>query len=203
MNKIRIFLAAILLAGIGTSSAWAEGKIAIGVQGGITLPDFYVKNATFPGTYGNRDGWLAGMFLEFGVWSITLRPELNYVIKGYSVANTADVTNRYLEVPVLLKINPLSDSVISPFLLLGPQWSKHLGSKVETRAGAAAYTNTVTDWDLSGIAGLGIELNISEHVGLNIQGRYSYGFRDVDSSATEIRTRGFYALAGLSIQDAF
>ncbi len=184
-------------------SAWAEGKIAIGPQGGLTFPDYHVKNTSPAAQYGNKDGWLAGLFVEFGVWTITLRPEINYVVKSYTVGNSVEVKNHSFEVPVLLKINPLSDFVVSPFLVLGPQWTYNRKSEVTVSGTTTSFRNTADDWDLAGVAGLGIEFNISEKIGLNLQGRYSYGFRDIDTSATEIRVRSFYALAGLSFQDAF
>ncbi|MGZ3700513.1 MAG: porin family protein, partial [Bdellovibrionota bacterium] len=160
-------------------------------------------NSTISGLYGNKSGWLGGVFVEFGLWSITLRPELNYVTKGYTVANVAEVKNHYLEVPVLLKINPLAGMVVSPFLVVGPQWSRQVSESVTPVAGTTTYSNTVTDWDLSGVAGLGVDINFSEHIALQLQGRYSYGFRDVDTSTTEVKTRDFYTIAGLAIQSPF
>lgn len=180
-----------------------EGKFAIGAQGGLTFPEFHVKDTTVRSLYGNKNGWLGGIFLEFGLWSITLRPELNYVTKGYTVAGVAEVKNQYLEVPVLLKISPLGKSVLSPFLVLGPQWSKQIGETVTTVVGVTTYNNTVTEWDISGVAGLGLEIDLSDNVGLNVQGRYSYGFRNVNTTAVDIRNRGFYALAGMTFQNAF
>lgn len=199
-------IAAVTLAlALSPIAAHAEGKIAIGPQGGFTFPNFHVKDQTIGSTYSNRNGWLAGLFLEFGVWAVTLRPEVNLVTKGYTVANVANVTNRYLEIPVLLKLNPFGEFAVSPFLVVGPQWSKRISDKVEPiGGGAATFSNTATDWDLQGLAGLGIDINFSSHLALELQGRYGYGFRNVNTSpATDITMLGFYALAGLSIQDAF
>lgn len=202
MKFLKTMLAAVALVA-ATPAAWAEGKIAIGPQGGLTFPNYDVSGASPASQYGNKDGWLAGLFVEFGVWTITLRPEVNYVVRKYTVTSVAEVKGHYLEVPVLLKLNPLSDFVVSPFIVVGPQWAKRIRSEVSTAGTTTFYRDTADDWDLSGVAGLGIEFNISENIGLNVQGRYIHGFRDIDTSATEIRTRAFYALAGLSIQDAF
>ncbi len=146
-------------------SAWAEGKIAIGPQGGLTFPDYHVKNTSPAAQYGNKDGWLAGLFVEFGVWTITLRPEINYVVKSYTVGNSVEVKNHF---------------VVSPFLVLGPQWTYNRKSEVTVSGTTTSFRNTADDWDLAGVAGLGIEFNISEKIGLNLQGRYSYGFRHRD-----------------------
>jgi hypothetical protein len=201
--KFGKIVALLLALAISPLSARAEGKVAIGPQGGWTFPDFHVKDSTLSGLYKNKNGWMAGLFLEFGVWAVTLRPEINYVTKGYTVANVADVENRYLEVPVLLKINPLSGFAVSPFLVVGPQWTKQISDRVTPVAGVASYVNTATDWDISGVAGLGVDINFSQHLALQLQGRYSYGFRNVNTTNTEINERGFYAIGGLSVQDAF
>jgi hypothetical protein len=196
-----LFLLALLIS--FSPAAFAEGKAAIGVQGGLTFPDFHVKNSTFASQYGNKDGWLVGLYGEIGLWTITFRPELNYVTKGYTVANTAEVNNRYLEIPLLLKFNPFGDFFLSPFIVVGPQWSYHMSTDTTLANTTVTYTNTADKSDLSGVAGLGLEFNISEGIGANFQGRYSFGLRDVDDTATEVRTRAFYAIVGLSMRNAF
>jgi hypothetical protein len=198
---VAVFVAAATLI---PAAARAEGKIAIGPQGGLTFPDFHVKDQTLASTYSNKNGWAAGVFAEFGVWAITLRPEANFVTKGYTVANVGTVKNQYVEIPVLLKFNPFGEFGVSPFIVVGPQWSKKIGETDNFVNGVTSYNNTVTDWDISGVAGLGFDFNFSKHLALELQGRYSYGFRNVNtSSASNIYMRGFYLLGGLSIQDAF
>ncbi len=193
-------LGLLAIAGLGNShSAAAEGKIALGAQGGLTFPNFKVKNNSPANQYSNKNGWLAGVYAEIGLWSITLRPELNYVTKSFTIANVAEVKNHYVEIPLLVKINPLADMVVSPFILFGPQWSKQTSADVTVLGSTTSYTNTADQWDLAGVAGLGLEFNVSEHVGINLQGRYAYGFRNIDSSTTEVKTRCFYALGGLAI----
>jgi hypothetical protein len=132
MKSCKLVAAALALLACPLAAHAEDGKFAIGAQGGITFPDFHVKDQTLNQIYGNKNGWLGGIYLEFGLWSITLRPELNYVEKGYTVANTAEVKNQYLEVPVLLKISPLGQAAFSPFLVIGPQWSKQIGETVTT-----------------------------------------------------------------------
>jgi len=182
----------------GLAPGVAQAKVALGVQGGLTFPDYHFTNTSPAAQYGNKNGWLGGVFGEFGLWVITLRPELNYVTKPFSVANVADVKNHFIEVPVLLKFNPLGGFLVSPFILVGPQWSKQTSADVTTVAGATSYTNTATGWDIAAVAGLGVELNVLGSVGLEVQGRYAYGFRNIDSTSAEVKTRAFYALAGLS-----
>lgn len=197
-------IAALVVALLANSvSAFAVGKIAIGAQGGLSFPNYKFKDTSLAAQYDRKDGWVGGIFAEFGLGTITLRPEVNYVTKPYTLANVAEVKNRYLEIPVLVKINPLSSAVVSPFILAGPQWSKHMSTDVKTIGGTTSYTNTADDWDASVLAGLGVEFNVSSNLALSLQGRYAYGFHDIDSSSVVVKTRGCYALAGLSLQNAF
>ena len=192
-----------VVAAFCSMNVYGEGKVAMGVQGGLTFPEFNFKNTSPSSQYSNSDGWLGGVFGEFGIWTITLRPELNYVVKPYTVANIAKVKNHSIEIPVLVKVNPLSGFIVSPFFLVGPQWSKQIRSEVTTLGSTTTFSDTANRWDLAGLVGVGLEFNVAENIALNLQGRYALGFRDIDSSAIEMKTRSFYALAGISVQDAF
>lgn len=177
-----------------------DGKFAFGPQGGLVFSDYSVDNAPFGRNYDSDNGFIAGLFLEFGVWTVTLRPEVNYVEKKFTVANTAEVTSKYVEIPVLLKVNPFADFVVSPFIVIGPSWSNHLESDVKLLGATATYNDTADDWDLAGVGGVGVEFNVAENVNLSVQGRYNFGLRDIDKSSTEVKSRGIYALGGLGFQ---
>lgn len=177
-----------------------NSKFAVGPQGGLTFPNFHVASdsTSFSNLYGNRTGYLGGVFFEFGVWSVVLRPEVNYVQKGYTFAGT-NVDNHYVEIPLLVKFNPFGDFAASPFIVLGPQWSKKVGDSI-TQGNTTVFQNTATDWDISAVGGIGVDINFSDHLALELQARYSYGFRDIDTSSTVIKMRDFYTIAGLSFQ---
>lgn len=208
MRSMKAVLAAVAL-GAG-APAMAEdasptsGKVAMGLQGGLTFAEYHERNTGAGYTFDGKTGWMGGVFFEFGLWTITLRPEVNYVEKKYSVGNLADVKTNRLELNALLKFNPLGPGVISPFLLLGPQWSNHLDSTVTNRAGATVATvRTGNQWDLAAVGGLGIDFNLAESIALGAQGRYVFGFRDLDDSTVELKTRDVQALLSLTFQDAF
>jgi|GEM_PF-5005446 len=206
-NIYKIALAAALLAptaALAEEVQATDGKIAFGLQGGATFPEFKVKNSSISNTWDRKDGWMAGVFFEFGIWTITLRPEVNFERKGYTIANVTDVENDYLNLNALLKFSPFGDGVFSPYILVGPGWSKQMKSRVTPKAGATVvFTNNTDQWDIAGVAGLGFDFNVSENIALGIQGRYVLGFRDVDSSTTEVKQREFNALANLTFQNAF
>jgi opacity protein-like surface antigen len=200
MGKLLKLVAMVLLFWGGTQLAEAEdGRMAIGPQGGVVFSDFSVSNAPFGQSYDNRTGFMAGVFVELGVATLTLRPELNYVEMGYTVVNTAEVTNRYLEIPLLLKFNPFGEALLSPFLLIGPSWSHHMSSNVTLLGGTTAYQVTTDRWNMAGVAGLGIEFNVAENLGLAFQGRYNFGLRDLDRTGVRIRSRSIYAMGGLTL----
>jgi opacity protein-like surface antigen len=172
------------------------GKFTMGPQGGYVWPSWSTKNSTV--TRENKNGYMAGIFLEAGVWAITLRPELNYVEKSYTVANVAEVKHRFLEIPVLLKFNPFAAGVVSPFIVVGPSWSKPLSTKTTVLGATTVFNDNIDRWDVAGVVGAGIEFNLSEHVGLQLQARYNFGFRDIDSSTAEVKSRGLYGMGGLA-----
>jgi opacity protein-like surface antigen len=208
---MKIFSAAILsLALLAPGLAKAaevnatDGKVAFGLQGGLLFPKYNVSGSTLSNTWDRKDGWKAGVFFEFGIWTVTLRPEVSYARKGYTVGSFADVTSDNLQLAALLKFSPFGDGVFSPFILLGPQWSKQFSADTTRRAGSTAlYVNTADTWDIAAVGGLGFEFNVSEHVALGLQGRYVYGFRDIDASTTEVKQREVEALANLTFQNAF
>ena len=178
-----------------------NSKFAVGPQGGLTFPNFHAasNSPTFGSAYSNKTGWLGGVFFEFGVWSVVLRPEANYVQKSFSVADVK-VNNHYVEIPLLVKFNPFGDFAISPFIVLGPQWSKQVGDSVTSGSTTVFNNTTSSSWDVSAVGGVGFDVNFSDHLAFELQGRYSYGFHDVSNNSANVKMRDFYTIAGLSFQ---
>lgn len=202
--KVAMMIAAVVgIAGTAQAADGGDGKVAIGLQGGLNFPMNSYTKGTGGVNFDDKSGWLGGVYGEFGVWSVTLRPEVNYVSRNFKVGNLIEVDNRYIEIPLLVKFNPFGSAPFSPFILLGPKWSTQVSTEVKTAIGSASYTNTADDWDIAGVAGLGFEFNVSENIALGVQGRYNLGFRDIDTSANEIKLRSFDVLAGLTFQGAF
>jgi hypothetical protein len=175
-----------------------SGKVAFGPQGGWVWPNFKVDSPNV--TTRNFDGFLGGVFVEVGIWALTLRPEINYVEKGYEISNVAKITHKYIEIPALLKFNPLNYVGISPFIVVGPSWSKHIGSKVELLGNTTSYSDNANRWDLAGVGGLGVDFNLGPNFGISAQARYNFGVRDLDDSSSDVKSRGLYGLVGLSFQ---
>ncbi|MGZ3694131.1 MAG: porin family protein [Bdellovibrionota bacterium] len=200
MKAIIVLLATAIMGGAApmamADASGGTGKFTMGPQGGMVWPNWSTKNSTV--NRENKNGYMAGIFLEAGVWALTLRPEINYVEKGYTVSNVAEVKHHFLEIPVLLKFNPFAAGVVSPFIVIGPSWSKHLNTKTTVLGSTTTFNDNIDRWDVAGVAGAGIEFNLSEHVGLQLQARYNFGFRDIDSSTAEVKSRGLYGMGGLA-----
>lgn len=200
MKIFKALALAALVAISGTSAFAEDGKFAIGVQGGLVYPSYSASNLPTGRQLEDDNGHMAGLFFEMGLWTVTFRPEINYVVKGYTLTSVAEVEHKYLEIPLLLKVNPFGDFVVSPFIVLGPSWSQHLSSDVKFLGTTTTFNDTADKWDLAGVAGAGIEFNVAENLALNAQARYNFGFRDLDNSSQEIKSRGIYGLAGLALQ---
>jgi opacity protein-like surface antigen len=181
-----------------------DGKIAIGLQGGLLFADSKVSGSSISNAWNDEDGWVGGIFAEFGIWTLTLRPEFNYVRNKYSVGSVADVERDSMQLNALLKFNPFGAGVVSPFILVGPQWAKEVETEVTRRAGTTVvYADTSSKWDIAAVGAVGLEFNISEFIALGVQGRYIFGFRDIDDTTTEVKRRELEALANITFQNAF
>ncbi|RZA08857.1 MAG: PorT family protein [Proteobacteria bacterium] len=200
-------IAAVAITGTSAMAAdGSDGKIAFGGQGGVVFSNF--KNDGTPNnqTFENVNGFVGGAFMEFGTFGITLRPEINYVRTGadYSVSGTkvAGYRNNYLEIPLLVKINPFAKSAVSPFILVGPSWSKHLSTTTDSVIGAGPSINYQDQNFWSGVAGVGVEFNLGENVAMNVQARYNFGLSNQSSSDNvDVKSRSIYGIAGISFQN--
>jgi opacity protein-like surface antigen len=172
-------------------------KFEIGAQGGPAFTNFQVSSP-LTSQVSNPNGWVGGLYLELGFPFLTLRPEANYVTKGFQLNNVAKVENHYFEVPVLLKFNPFGNFLVSPFLLVGVAWSWYLNSDVTLLGGTTGYTNSADRPDFTGVAAAGAEVNLTEHFILSAQLRYNLGLRTIDNT-NNVKTRAWYALAGLGV----
>lgn len=139
MKKIILSLA--VLAGFA-SAANAQTGVKYGISGGANLANF---TGTDSKDFGYKFGFSAGVVANFGVSDMfSVQPEVLYSEKGF---NTSDVlfsratgtgaqqyqatvkqTLRYIDIPILLKINT-GDAGKGLFFELGPQLSLLAGAR--------------------------------------------------------------------------
>ena len=178
----------------------ASALFKLGVQGGLNLSS--VSSDTAISGLANRNGLMAGAFLELDTGSFfSIQPELNYIQKGYTYLSGTTTTVAkvdFIEIPVFLRLN-LPIPIISPYLFAGPAFG--FRTKAESDLGSGTPTDistTVEKNDISAAIGGGVDMSIAPLISLFANGRYSIGLKDIDTSATVAKTKGFQILAGLA-----
>jgi opacity protein-like surface antigen len=178
-------------------------NLGLGVHGGINLSDLDIKSsgsATINAVKDNKQGPVLGAHLELGNEIVMIRPEANYSVRGYTFANTIEVDQKYLEIPVLVRVNVLP-GLIQPFVEVGPQLGIHLSNDVKALGISTSFDTNSRTVDFSGLAGAGLRLNVIPNLAIDAEARYNYGFTDQNSrDDIEIHTRGFQLLAGLTFR---
>lgn len=215
MNKLhsrRVFCTILAVIGvISASSVFAAdstskgdaGTFGIGIHGGVNLNDLKVdKNvsSTISANENGGTGALLGVHFEFGSSQFMIRPEINYSVHKYNFANVADVSHKYLEIPVLFKFAILP-SPIQPFVEIGPQFGFHLSDDTTTLGTTTTVSDSSHTMNVAGVAGAGLRLDLIENLALEAEGRYVFGFTDLSqSNDVTVKTRGFQVLGGLTVR---
>jgi hypothetical protein len=140
----------------------------------------------------------AGMFATFNVAGLlALQPELLYTMKGYKASypvmdevgpipfGSGNVTAKisYLEIPVLLKLNTSSLSIIRLNIFAGPEVAFKLSSKATSGSPSSEQDlQNINSTDFGIIVGAGININLPITT-LMADIRYDIGMRALDSSS--------------------
>ncbi|HVP39809.1 MAG TPA: porin family protein [Candidatus Saccharimonadales bacterium] len=148
---------------------------------------------------------------------VFVQAELDYMPRGikYSMAGTVegypttmDVRMKldYLELPLLVRVSPVSEGSLRPMLLAGPVAGLKVSSKLGVSASAGGATQEVSQ-DMSGglkstylgmIFGAGVEFPAGERTTLMLQGRYTLGLTNVlDDPNFNMKVGDFHILAGI------
>ena len=169
------------------------GHFQVGVHGGPSFKDFDTRAKT---GINSNNGYMFGAHVEIGGKYFSVQPEVNYAVRGFEVANTANVEHRYLEVPVLLKAK-FSPWQVQPILAIGPNFSARLDSKVSP-IGGASFANQAEKYDVSAVGVAGFAINLVENLTLDLVGRYTHGFRDLDKSTLDVKTQSVQFITSAS-----
>jgi outer membrane protein with beta-barrel domain len=164
----------------------ASGQgFTVGVKGGVNF-----SKVTFDGEDGStsldtRISGVIGGFVRFPLLSwLELQPEGLYSMKGGKQEEfgiTSVVKLDYLEVPVLARI-PLGGARY--FAIAGPYFGVRLRAKASTEFSGGTEEMDIADQverlDFGAVVGGGVELG-----SLVFDGRYSFGFKDVDADTSD------------------
>ena len=165
----------------------------------------------------------AGVFVKFDVAGLlALQPELLYTIKGYKLTHKADdgpgplaqpnyfvtANNSYLEIPVLLKLNPPSSvfGIVKPNIFMGPEVAFELNGSVK-------YASTTSQLlvqdqgppvskptDIGIVFGIGADIKLPTAT-LMFDVRYDLGMKALNFSwnSSNIRNKVLTIDAGIGI----
>ncbi len=185
----------LLLAGcVGLIPMAVSAQTSLGIKGGLSYATLSDKSPDF----NNRTGFAGGVAVDMRAGLIGIQPELLYVQKGVTATGTPSGSSPkldYLEVPVLLKLT-LGTPGIQPMFYAGPSAGFRLTCTV-LEVNCASGTIKSTDW----AAVLGGGVRIGGNKGLTLEGRYSWGLKDIHdvSAGVDQKTRTFLALVGFSL----
>lgn len=208
MRSLRCVLAAaVLCAGLAGPAA---AQARIGLQLGptwSTLSDPTVEDISARSTVAGG-GYLV---LPFGS-RFSLQPELMYMNKGATADFTDEIGTvgifrlEYMQIPILFR-NSFGRGRLRPTAFIGPAFSFMMKCSLEApglldepancddESTDAAIINTT---DFSGILGLGLDYSAGLVV-VSVDGRYEFGFKDIDTSPGAVKNRSWTLLIGASI----
>jgi hypothetical protein len=110
MKNAKLIIAFVLLIGTIQYGNAQDGKVRIGVKGGVTFSNLYTDNVADENVL---VGFNAGVFAKLPITNfIAIQPEMYYTTKGSElvynntfVSGTAQFNLNYIEVPVLVVVN--------------------------------------------------------------------------------------------------
>jgi opacity protein-like surface antigen len=182
LKKHTLFLL-ILILSTTAKAAEKNSLIGIGVQSGVGLANVIITPSA-----GNLDGVVTpkfGAFVGLNISFLTLDVGAYYSLKG---AATAAITNRfyYLEFPVLLRIKFYRSRTFRPYIFGGASVASLISAfRITNSSGAVTDIKSVTDAiDYGIVFGGGLEMMVNKSVAIIIDGRYSYGIKDIDPDPT-------------------
>ena len=198
-----LFLASTALGDVNTKSETTTSdnhtsNVGFGFHGGMNSSDFNYTSSTMTQAKSNVNGTLIGFHMQsVNMGFVGLRVEANYSVKGYDIANVATVYHHYLQIPLLVKIAPISGP-IEVYAEAGPAAAFHLSSTVEAANASVSYNDNSNNVDFSLIGGVGVGFKV-DPILLEIEGRYDYGLTNLNNSNTvQVNSRALQLLAGVT-----
>lgn len=140
----------------------------------------------------------AALALDFRAKVIGIQPEVLYVQKGVEFDGSPSSSSNapqlsYIEVPVLLKLT-IPTPGVHPMIYAGPSVMFRLTCSFAGVDCKSQFSST----DYGAVFGGGIRIG-GDH-GLTLEGRYTWGLKDINDPGAGVKqqTRTFLLLAGVS-----
>ncbi|WP_022835966.1 porin family protein [Salisaeta longa] len=183
-------IALLLLSSAALVPAQAQ---TIGVAGGLNFNDLSDASISQEAPE-NATGYHVGLFADFGLGPVALRPGIFYTQTGrfdYDNLganfpdNADDFQLNLVEVPVDVRLNVLPLPLVKPYVFAGPVLRF-------ASADEDAFDEAVEDVSLAGNAGLGVEINVPV-IGVTLfpEFRYAFGLTkvaDFEALGTQFNT---------------
>ena len=193
-------------------------SLAFSIKAGPVFSRFSVDNDEGFG-YASRVGPAAGISVRLPLGPVSLQPELFHFSKGSVVRRAVGFDNRivetsieirYVEVPLLIQIPITSAGAVTPYVLTGVAFAFETGCVSSSEINGQdmgqdcgfSMVEHVRDrkcFDYSGVFGAGLRIAAGPGA-IPLEGRYTYGLRDVDDAidGSTTRNRSAAVLAGYS-----
>lgn len=186
---------ALLVAVAAGTPATMVAQASLGLKGGVSFATLTNKLPDWK----SRTGFAVGMALDLRSGMVGIQPEVLYVQKGVALDGTPSSSTTaprlgYIDVPVLLKVT-IATPAIQPMFYAGPSVNFRLSCSFHGVDCEDATAST----DYGVVLGGGVRLG-GNH-GFTLEGRYTWGLKDVHDPAAGVKneTRTFLVLAGISL----
>lgn len=185
-----LFILLLTFAFAQTSSAQESPKI--GIKGGLNFATFNdVDDVEY------RPGLVIGAFLDLPVENspISIQPEVLFAQYGSNIEDSdAYFEADYIQIPVLFKVDFVSESATTPNIYFGPYLSFNTGSEVKNDNIAINLEDDTEPTDFGAVVGLGFD---TEHAQFGI--RYTAGVTKVEEASfnSDAKNGAFSVTLGL------
>jgi hypothetical protein len=208
MRTMRFGITTVLMAGaLLLIPALSSAQISLGAKIGANFGD--VDGVTDLEVSKESD-IVGGIYAQFGFggrWG--LQPELLYSARSAGLTSAEDdmsatIQQAFIEIPLLLNVR-LMDGVFEPQLYAGPSYSMESSCEFDDVTGGTVKCSE-NDLDTNsslwaGVAGIALDVDVGPLV-LGLDGRYNYGFTDIDSETESGEDKATWRYFSLMLQGA-
>lgn len=189
------FAVVMMLFALGTTPALGQTGGAVDTKSGLRIGATFmtIGGEDAPSDLNRRTGLTVGGFVVFDVVGpLAVQPELNYTQKGAEEPGGTTTKLDYVELPLLLKLQPPSSGLVSPSLLIGPTAALNVKAEEETSSGSTDISDNIRTGELGLMVGVGVDAALGMGT-LLLDARYGLGVtsldEDDDVAETDISTR--------------
>lgn len=207
--KTKLFAPALIIAMIMLlHTATCSAQWQLGVVGGENFANAQTLPSPFPNsTAKGGTGYVLGIRSDQDFMpKVNLQFELLLTARSFNddIGSQSWVEHvMYLQIPILLKYNPL-EGAVQPYAVLGPDIGFRISATLDSNSIIGLNRATLFNGiDLNIDAGLGVQFKIVDDVSIFGEARYTYGLLNVynnsqsGSYSGDLRARDFSVLAGL------